>query len=831
MAPKSIPFNYDINRMDAVDLVTIIHIDDYDTRFLELKLSNQGQPLNVDDCTVTARFVTARDKLLLSDDVICTASGSTITIPIDAAAVQSTACDIKIEVNIVSGEKVLTLPFPLWIRVRGSILDDAEVTPESEGTIRELLDEAKAELERVQGYVDEEQVLDILDNTLGAIPTARPTLLLDNNHPSGDYFLYSIDSKNVRHNIGHLDVMQHASTDDNSIDNCDNIKVMYDGVLHPAGLGQEYAGHYKVVCVGTSPQNKAQFAISDSGRRIFRRSVSASFVGTEWADVNDVAIEEIKALIPDVSGKEDKVNKAESVDLAADITAEDSVRYTSVKVLKNTFRIIRDNLLSGKADKSEIPTKTSDLTNDSFMPMETVTSINDCTEGDVIYQVSTRDSLFYIFNVLKGVYWTQFKLDLDGIHVRFNEKSGVTGEWQGFDEFRALEDTAMKVSVINSSNQSSEDFYTSVKAVVNYIAAQGFATQQDISDKVDKVTIPRNTLIAGDGDGGIKASPYFVTDYKEDIASGIPAGLPNCEAVHASLEDAKTEVTLALDNVNNAVINIENNILPQKADKSEIPTKTSQLANDSNFLTQHQDISGKVDKIYVPNNWLLAADGAGGMKNSQYQVTTYSSDIEDSLPIAVPNCAAVKSSITAAIAQVVNNTLPVETVSSIDSCTENGVLYIVETRDNYYYVLNNIKNAVWLQIKIDSYGISQRWNDKDGTTGEWQGFNSFGYLEDSSLKATAINSSNQGSDDNYPSVKAVVNYVNNHSGVTIQSAVVNQNGTITFTMSNGSPITTTGASVIGPAGDDYILTAQDKTDIANIVLQLLPTTEGVQYGN
>ena len=36
---------------------------------------------------------------------------------------------------------------------------------------------------------------------------------------------------------------------------------------------------------------------------------------------------------------------------------------------------------------------------------------------------------------------------------------------------------------------------------------------------------------------------------------------------------------------------------PNVALKSEIPTKTSQLTNDSGFLTEHQDISGKVDKV------------------------------------------------------------------------------------------------------------------------------------------------------------------------------------------------------------------------------------------
>ena len=35
----------------------------------------------------------------------------------------------------------------------------------------------------------------------------------------------------------------------------------------------------------------------------------------------------------------------------------------------------------------------------------------------------------------------------------------------------------------------------------------------------------------------------------------------------------------------------------------------------------------------------------------------------------------------------------------------------------------------------------------------------------------------------------------------------------------------------GPPGNDYVLTPQDKADIADIVLQELPTTQGVLYGN
>ena len=33
----------------------------------------------------------------------------------------------------------------------------------------------------------------------------------------------------------------------------------------------------------------------------------------------------------------------------------------------------------------------------------------------------------------------------------------------------------------------------------------------------------------------------------------------------------------------------------------------------------------------------------------------------------------------------------------------------------------------------------------------------------------------------------------------------------------------------GQDGDDYILTAQDKSDIANLVIQILPTAQGVSF--
>ena len=50
------------------------------------------------------------------------------------------------------------------------------------------------------------------------------------------------------------------------------------------------------------------------------------------------------------------------------------------------------------------------------------------------------------------------------------------------------------------------------------------------------------------------------------------------------------------------------------AQKSELPTRTSQLYNDSGFLTEHQDISGKLDTDKLPEavNAALAQAKAGG---------------------------------------------------------------------------------------------------------------------------------------------------------------------------------------------------------------------------
>ena len=143
---KPIPITFNLDSHQSVQSVcAVIHIDDKNTETLDLSLMQGGEHVETpSNSTVTARFVRVKDKKLISDNVACAVQeNGNILIPIDNAAAKMLTGEIKIEVNIVDENDVLTMQFPLVIRVNNTILADAEISPESEGTIPELLEEAR----------------------------------------------------------------------------------------------------------------------------------------------------------------------------------------------------------------------------------------------------------------------------------------------------------------------------------------------------------------------------------------------------------------------------------------------------------------------------------------------------------------------------------------------------------------------------------------------------------------------------------------------------------------------------------------------------------------
>lgn len=171
---------YDINRkipLDRSSPIVVDHVEDYETRFIEVYVyeSVYNKQVDLKGTTITARIVAAlsTEKILLNDNVVCTLNGSgNIIIPIDGAVIETLASVLLIEVRITQDTQALVLPFPLYVQMRGSILDDAGVAPESRGTIPELLEAAIAALEEAKNYENLENKPEINGHTLSGDKTS-----------------------------------------------------------------------------------------------------------------------------------------------------------------------------------------------------------------------------------------------------------------------------------------------------------------------------------------------------------------------------------------------------------------------------------------------------------------------------------------------------------------------------------------------------------------------------------------------------------------------------------------------------------------------------------
>ena len=253
--------------------------------------------------------------------------------------------------------------------------------------------------------------------------------------------------------------------------------------------------------------------------------------------------------------------------------ADSSTVYTKTQV---------DSKLEGKADVNDIPTKTSDLTNDSgFIDTTALSTLFDDAEYD---STTKRINFKHGSNILAYVDATDFikdgmvesvVIENGYVVITFNTDAGkedikidITDI---FDPANYYDKTAVdgllsgKQNVILDLNQIRLD--ASAGAIAygwgNHANA-GYAKDADLADVAksgsyndltDKPTIP--SLDGYATEQWVEGKHYLVAN---DVSTFI---------------DASTVYTkLQVDNK-----------LALKADKSEIPTKTSDLTNDSNFIT------------------------------------------------------------------------------------------------------------------------------------------------------------------------------------------------------------------------------------------------------
>ena len=298
-----------------------------------------------------------------------------------------------------------------------------------------------------------------------------------------------------------------------------------------------------------------------------------------------------KPTIPSIDGLATKKELTDGLATKSDTTHTHDQYLTEHQDLSN---------YALKTELPSVPTKTSQLTNDSGF----ITSI----PNEYITETELNE---------KG-YLTEHQ-DISG-KANISDLSTVATSG-------SYNDLIDKPTIPSKTSQLTNDsgYLTSIPneyITESELNSKGYLTEhQDISGKADKSEIPTKISDLTNDSGFITSIPSEYVTETELNSKGYLTSVPSEYITESELE-TKGFLT-------------EHQDISGKADKTEIPTKTSQLTNDSNFissipseyitetelntkgyltsvpseyitetelsakgyLTQHQDISGKVDKI------------------------------------------------------------------------------------------------------------------------------------------------------------------------------------------------------------------------------------------
>lgn len=302
----------------------------------------------------------------------------------------------------------------------------------------------------------------------------------------------------------------------------------------------------------------------------------------------------------------------DNLDLNVDVDLSPYLKKTDAAITYQTKGDYVDKeyvttAISGKADVTSVPTKTSQLNNDSQFATESyvtekveaaVSSGIDLTsyakKTDIPTAVSslTNDADYITSSSLKEY----IKEETDPI----------------FNESPAASITATDISNWNKKTSFDGDYNSlSNKPPIPTTTGEltnnsGFITSTSLSGYAKTSDIPSN--VSQFNNDAAYTTETYVKQAIADAATG---------AVDLTDYATKEYVTTSINDID----------LSSYAKTSDIPTKTSQLNNDSSFLTEHQDISGKQDKLTDTQLSNLNADHSLYLTEHQdlsnYATTTY----------------------------------------------------------------------------------------------------------------------------------------------------------------------------------------------------------------
>ena len=127
----------DVNNPIIPYNVYVANVLDSNVRYLEITLYQNGNIIALsNEATATASLVT--DNVLVDGSVECTISNNIISVPLEDLQRHG---NLDVQVTVTEGEKVLAIPFPIQVRVTPNIAENAQIDENSLGSYAEVVHE------------------------------------------------------------------------------------------------------------------------------------------------------------------------------------------------------------------------------------------------------------------------------------------------------------------------------------------------------------------------------------------------------------------------------------------------------------------------------------------------------------------------------------------------------------------------------------------------------------------------------------------------------------------------------------------------------------------
>ena len=255
-----------------------------------------------------------------------------------------------------------------------------------------------------------------------------------------------------------------------------------------------------------------------------------------------------------------------SIEAGSSITVDSALSATSENPVQNK---VITNTLQTKANASDVPTKVSQLENDSKFATQTAVATGLATKAD-------KDSLTSLEGSVSTLETT----------VRNQDKSIIANAQaiQGKQD-KLVSGTNIK-TVNNQSLLGSGNISIEGGGTVTVDAALSDTSENPVQNKVitTKVTSIETSLASKANASDV---PTKVSQLENDSTYQTKANLDTALADYAKTSDVNSKNALQDKAIqdNADAIGAINQTLESKADTSAIPTKVSQLENDSNFVT------------------------------------------------------------------------------------------------------------------------------------------------------------------------------------------------------------------------------------------------------